>query len=120
MLILRKRKCSPHKINLTQNNPNAPAPKFKESAKSGECTNKNGIVVYYSNCCPFTEFYTNFELRRYANKKGVPLEIIKISSKEQVDKLPIPWVINSVFYNGQLVTLEMKAEKALEKVINES
>ena len=101
-----------------KNNPDAPTPKFKESAKRGECPNKNGIVAYYSNCCPFTEFYTNAELRRYAKKIGVPVEIIKITSKEQVDSLPIPWVINSVFYNGKLVTLEMKAERHLEKVIN--
>jgi ribosomal protein S18 acetylase RimI-like enzyme len=100
-----------------KNNPNVSDPKFMESAKKGNCSNKKGIVAYYSNCCPFTEFYTNSELRKYAEKKGIPIEIIKITSKNQIKDLPIPWVINSVFYNGELVTLEMKADKKLNKVI---
>jgi len=33
--------------------------------------------------------------------------------------MPIPWIINSVFYKGELVTLEMKAERHLNKVIEQ-
>ena len=102
-----------------KNNRNASTPKFKESAKRGECPNKNGIVAYYSNCCPYSEFYTNSELRKYAEEKGIPVEIIKIDSKDQIKDLPIPWVINSVFYHGKLVTLEIKADKKLDKAIKQ-
>ncbi len=45
-------------------NPNAKSPIFKDSVKSGECVDEKGIVVYYSNCCPFTEF-----LQKYWNQK---------------------------------------------------
>jgi len=31
--------------------------------------------------------------------------------------MPIPWIINSVFYKGELVRMEMKAERHLDKLI---
>ncbi len=99
-------------------NPKAKFPKILDSAKQGVCENKKGIVAYYSNTCPFTDFYTNQLLRDYAKSKNVPIEIIHLTSKEQARKMPIPWVINSVFYNGELVTLEMKAQRHLDKLIS--
>ena len=33
-------------------NPTAPDPSFKECVKSGECEQKEGLVVYYTNRCP--------------------------------------------------------------------
>mgnify|MGYP003683492773 CR=1 FL=1 len=98
-------------------NSKAKYPKFKTSAKSGTCPNKKGITAYYSNTCPFTDFYTNNLLREYAKKKKVPLSVVHIKNKSDGRKMPIPWVINSVFYEGSLVTLEMKAERHLEKII---
>ncbi|MGS0527298.1 GNAT family N-acetyltransferase [Zobellia nedashkovskayae] len=50
-------------------NPKTDFPKIMESAKSGKCTNNQGITAYYSNTCPFTEYYTNQQLREYATKK---------------------------------------------------
>ena len=38
-------------------NSNAPAPRFKACAKHGTCDNREGITVYYSNGCPFTDYY---------------------------------------------------------------
>jgi len=99
-------------------NPNAEFPKIMETAKSGTCPNKKGITAYYSNTCPFTEYYTNELLRGYAEKKGVPLTINHINSKEIGRQMPIPWIINSVFYNGELVSLEMKVDRHLEKLID--
>ena len=98
-------------------NPKAEFPKIMESAKSGTCPDKKGITAYYSNTCPFTDFYTNQILREYAEKKKIPLTINHISSKEDGQKMPIPWIINSVFYKGELVSLEMKVERHLEKLI---
>lgn len=99
-------------------NQKAEYPKIMESAKSGTCPDKAGITAYYSNTCPFTDYYTNQVLRDYAKKKGVPLSINHISSKADGHKMPIPWIINSVFYKGELVSLEMKVERHLEKLID--
>ena len=38
-------------------NPKANNPKFNGSVKSGECEEKNGLVIYYSNRCPFSEYH---------------------------------------------------------------
>ncbi len=98
-------------------NPKATFPTIASSAKQGTCPNKNGIVAYYSSTCPFTDLYVKHGLRAYAEKKGVPVEINHLRTREDAQKMPVPWVINSIFYNGELVTLEMKADKHLDKLI---
>ena len=98
-------------------NPNATFPTIMESAKLGSCPDKKGITAYYSNTCPFTEYYTNQMLRDYAKKNNIPLTIHPIKSREDGHKMPIPWVINSVFYKGELVTLEMKVDRHMDKLI---
>ena len=65
----------------------------------------------------FIFLYTNKLLREYAKKKNTLLTIKHIKTKNDRHKMPIPWIINSVFYKGKLVTLEMKAEKHLDKLI---
>lgn len=99
-------------------NPKANYPKILKSAKQGVSQYTNGISAYYSNTCPFTDFYTNQLLREYAKKKNVPLTINHIKTKNDGRKMPIPWIINSIFYNGELVTLEMKPNKHLDKLID--
>lgn len=94
-------------------------PKFLDSARRGRCTDNQGITAYYSNTCPFTEFYTNHLLREYAAEKGVPVAIQRITSRDDGRAMPIPWIINSVFYKGELVTLEMKPQRHLDRVIDQ-
>jgi len=98
-------------------NKKAEYPKLLGTAKLGTCPDDKGITAYYSNTCPFTDFYTNQLLREYAEKRSIPITINQIKSKSDGHKMPIPWIINSVFYKGKLVTLEMKAEKHLDKLI---
>lgn len=97
--------------------PNASFPKIKETAKLGTCPDNKGITAYYSNLCPFTDYYTNQHLRAYAQKKNVPLTIHPIKTQQEGQAMSIPWVINSVFYQGELVTLEIKADRHLDKLI---
>jgi len=106
------------KLWVLKTNKNAENPKIKETAKSGKCKNKNGLTAYYSNTCPFTDFYTSQELKKYATEKNIPIKIHHIKSQEYGHKMPIPWIINSVFYNGDLLTLEMKINKHLDKIID--
>jgi ribosomal protein S18 acetylase RimI-like enzyme len=98
-------------------NEKATYPTIMKSAKLGICPDDNGITAYYSNSCPFTDYYTNQLLRQYAKDKNISLTVNHIKSKKEGRKMPIPWVINSVFYKGKLVTLEMKAERHLDKLI---
>ena len=88
-------------------NPKAANPKFCESVLSGECEDKNGIVAYYSNRCPYTEHYVNEELTKTAANRGIPLKIIKIETVEQAQSSPTPATIFSLFYNGKFATSDM-------------
>lgn len=88
-------------------NTNASNPIFKECVKSGECEGKEGIVVYYTNCCPFTDYYVNGSLWVLAQENNIPLRIIKLETMEQAQSSPSPATLFSAFYNGKFLTTDM-------------
>lgn len=103
--------------------PEAENPKFNESVLSGECTEKEGLVVYYSNRCPFTEFHVQTSMIETANKRKLPLKIVKLETFEQAQSAPSPATLFSLFYNGRFVTTDLSVcmdsrfDKVMEKVI---
>jgi len=100
-------------------NPKAANPKFYESASNGECSEKNGLTAYYSNRCPFTEYYVNEELSKTAKNKNIPLKIIKLETAEQAQSSPAPATIFSLFYDGKFVTSDMGVclENRFDKIV---
>ncbi len=88
-------------------NSEADDPKFKNSVKSGECNDKNGLVAYYSNRCPFSEYHVTASLKETAEKRKLPLKIIKLETLEQAQAAPTPATIFSLFYNGKFVTTDL-------------
>ncbi len=86
---------------------NAPNPSFKKCAKSGECEEKNGLVIYYTNRCPFTDYYVNGSLWVLAQENNIPLKTIKLETMEQAQAAPTPATIFSAFYNGKFLTTDM-------------
>jgi GNAT superfamily N-acetyltransferase len=103
------RLCSGFSLLVKKINPEAQNPAFKESAISGECPDKNGLVAYYSNRCPFTEYYVNVSLTETARNRNLPLKIIKLETIEQAQSAPTPATIFSLFYNGKFVTTDISA-----------
>lgn len=101
-------------------NPSASNPSFTECVQSGECSEKNGLVVYYTNRCPFTEYHVRTSLINAAESKGIPLKIIKLESMEQAQNAPTPATIFSLFYNGKFITTDVSVciDKRLEKILN--
>ena len=101
-------------------NPSAPNPSFKESAKACECPEKKGLVVYYTNRCPFTEYSVNDSLVGLAEKNGVPLKVIKLETMEQAQSAPTPATIFSAYYNGKFLTTDLSicVESRFAKVLN--
>lgn len=85
----------------------APNPTFNECVKSGECEDKKGLVVYYTNRCPFTDYYVNGSLSALVQEYDIPLKIIKLETIEQAQNAPVPATIFSAFYNGKFVTTDM-------------
>ncbi|MGL4666858.1 MAG: GNAT family N-acetyltransferase, partial [Saezia sp.] len=53
---------------------NAANPSFKDSTLTGECLDKEGLVAYYTNRCPFTEFHIQTNLVESAQKRNLPLK----------------------------------------------
>ena len=96
---------------------NAKFPQIKKTAKKGKTPDNKGITAYYSSTCPFTDLWIGEMLGKYAASKNVPVTIHHLKSQKEAHQMPIPWVINSIFYNGELVTLEMKADRHLDKLI---
>jgi ribosomal protein S18 acetylase RimI-like enzyme len=106
------------KINLK-----AELPVFNASVKSGECKEKNGIVVYYSNRCPFAEFHVKNSLIETAEKRNLPLQVIKLETMEQAQSAPSPASIFSLFYNGIFMTtdisvcMDTRYDKVMSKIL---
>ena len=86
---------------------NAPIPFFKEIVKTDECEQKEGLVVYYTNRCPFTDYYVNGSLWVLAQENNIPLKVIKLETMEQAQSAPTPATIFSAFYNGKFLTTDM-------------
>jgi GNAT superfamily N-acetyltransferase len=90
-------------------NPKAVNPSFSASVQSGECSEKNGLAVYYTNRCPFSEYHVNAELTKTAESRKLPLKLIKLETVEQAQSSPTPATIFSLFYNGKFVTTDISA-----------
>ncbi|NDV46923.1 GNAT family N-acetyltransferase [Paludibacter sp. 221] len=99
-------------------------PKFNKSVVSGECENKTGITVYYSNRCPFSEFHVRNSLVETAEKRNIPLTVIKLETLEDALNAPSPATIFSLFYNGKFVTTDLSVcmdsrfDKVMGKVLS--
>ncbi len=89
--------------------PKAPNPIFKDSVKSGKCDIQEGLVVYYSNRCPYAEYHVLNSLQETAKKRKLPLKIIKINSLEEAQAVPSPATIFSLFWNGEFITTDISA-----------
>jgi len=94
-------------------------PKFNDSVTSGECPEKNGLVAYYSNRCPFSEYHVTNSLIETANKRNLPLTIIKLETMEQAQLSPSPATIFSLFYNGKFITTDLSVcmDSRFDKVV---
>ena len=87
-------------------NKNTQNPKFNNSVKNQDIS-KKGCVVYYSNRCPYTEYYVNEIFVDVCKKKDISLEIKKIDSLEEAKNSPTPATIFSLFYNGKFITTDI-------------
>lgn len=100
---------------VKKNNDAAPAPCFQSSVKEMNCGYPNGLTVYYSDQCPFTDFYTE-EIRKVAGEYGIPFQAVKVSSREDAQNLPAAFGIYNVFFNGKFITHEILSESRFVKL----
>jgi GNAT superfamily N-acetyltransferase len=100
-------------------NPKAEDPKFKDSVKSGECDDKDGLVIYYSNRCPYSEYHVTNSLVETASKRNLALKVYKLDTMEKAQSAPTPATIFSLFYNGKFITTDLSAcmDSRFDKVV---
>lgn len=94
----------------------APMPVFKECAKSGTIEDKDNVVIYYTNQCPFTQDYVR-DLEKTASEYGIPLKAIKYESAEMAQNAPVPSTTYSLFQNGKFVTHEVQSNDKFLKLM---
>lgn len=65
--------------------------------------------MYYSNRCPYSEYYVREQLVESREKRAIPLRIVKLETMEQAQCAPAPATIFSLFYKGDFVTTDISA-----------
>ena len=100
-------------------NPAAPDPSFNGTVSSGECEEKEGVVVYYTHRWPFAEFHVRNSLVSVTENKGIPLKIVRLETMAQAQNAPTPATIFSLFYKGKFVTTDLSAcmEQRFDKAL---
>lgn len=94
-------------------------PVFNAKARKQKLKTDNGCVVYYSNRCPYTEYYVNECLTEACEKRGIPLEIIKLDTMKKAQAAPTPATIFSLFMDGEFVTTDVSAclDSRFDKIV---
>jgi len=93
-----------------------PAPRFLQCAKNGK-TDEKGMVLYYTNQCPFTDKYVRM-IRDIALRRGATVTIHKIETAQQAHCVPAPFTAYSFYNNGDFITNEIMTEKKFEQFLN--
>lgn len=93
-------------------------PVFLEASIAGECENNGGFKVYYSNQCPYMDYYIDLQ-SQVAEELGMIYEYEIIDSKEKSLKNPSPFTIYSIFYKGKFITQELTSEKKFRTICDE-
>jgi len=95
---------------------NAPKPRFKDCVRKGECDNKEGLTLYYSAGCPFTEYYSA-DIDVVAAEKGFKIKLERIDTLEKAQNHFSPFTKYSVFNDGKFVTHHILNEKSFDKFV---
>lgn len=103
-------------------NEKAVNPKFKSSVLTGECENRDGLTVYFTNRCPFAEFHVMNSLKDLVKKRSLNLEVVKLETLEQAQNAPSPATIFSLFYDGKFITTDVSAcmDSRFDKILDKA
>ncbi len=94
-------------------------PCFNKSVRSATCPDRKGLVVYYSNRCPYSEYHVKSSLVETARNRNLPQKAIKLETREQAQSCPSPATIFSLFLNGRFVTTDISVcmENRFDKIV---
>ncbi len=101
--------------------PSGDRPVFNDVVRTGTCPVQGGLVAYFSNRCPYAEYHVTESLVETAEKRRLPLTIIKLETMEQAQSCPSPATIFSLFRNGEFVTTDISVcmDSRFDKIVGE-
>jgi ribosomal protein S18 acetylase RimI-like enzyme len=100
-----------------KNRPDAADPRFFQSVKLGTPAIQQGIMIYYSNQCPYTEYHTNISFKQIAEEYGVAFQSQRLVSRKDIQHLPTAQNIYSVFLDGKFITHEIMSVKKIHHLL---
>lgn len=80
---------------------------FSDSVRSGRCPEEQGCVAYYSDRCPYAEYYVTQVLPETCAGRDLKLTTIKLGLREQAQSAPSPATVFSLFLDGRFVTTDL-------------
>ncbi|WP_083772366.1 YoaP domain-containing protein [Deferribacteres bacterium DY0037] len=95
----------------------APLPKFKDCARNGGCDITEGLAVYYTDACPYNDYYINIVLKELAAQANKKLTIVKLDSKTAAQSHFVPHTLYSLFEDGKSVTQQVLSERSFRRFI---
>ena len=93
----------------------AEPPRFAPGVKR-QTISEDGLVVYFSNQCPFIPQRVE-KLRACCAERGIPADFRHVDSLEAAKALPCVFNNWAVFWNGRLATVNQIDGAGLEKII---
>ncbi|SFL76494.1 N-acetyltransferase [Halanaerobium salsuginis] len=93
---------------------------FKKTVRTGECPDKEGYVVYYTERCPYSEYHATQSFAETGQKRGFVPKVIKLTTLEMAQSAPTPATIFSLFYNGKFVTTDLSVcmDSRFDKIVS--
>jgi hypothetical protein len=98
-------------------NPGAPVPRFTESASKDKIENSPGLVLYYSDMCPFNEPFIK-KMADVGKERGLKAEIRKVRSAREAQSLPISFGNCLVFLDGRMISRMILLDKKFNELLD--
>lgn len=94
-----------------------PDPKFTDLARLGKIPGDKGFTIYYSEMCPFTDYYVRLFIDM-ARARGFQANPVLIDTHEKAQAAPSPFTIFSLFHDGEFITSEILSEGKISKLLD--
>jgi len=96
----------------------APTPKFCVDEKNSIKPLTKGITIFYTEQCPFTDYYVNL-MGKLSIEKNVNFKSVKFDSREMAHRSPLPKTTFSLYLNGEFINHELMSENKFKKFLDE-
>lgn len=91
-------------------------PKFSKKAKKNKITDKEDIVIYYTDECPYINNCI-LEIKEICEEENISLKLIHIDTLEKAKNSPVIFNNFAVFHKGEFLTHELLNKGRFKKFL---